>query len=223
MTRTLAALLLSAAPAFAAPVTTWDGPGENPCAGACTFAWYEAQIPEEVAALWRKAREARWAPERIDVQTGDRLAMMSYARDGRPYIVARDLVADVATPQTGYGWWIGPHVAIVQIDGCDNLVILYRDTVPPTYRGPSETAQGGVMAFLLPSQPSVAQAASGASAEAWGGWSWSSSSVTHVHGPGCGCCCGPVDPHEPPVAPIPLPAGVLLLGAALLGMWRVKG
>jgi hypothetical protein len=207
MTRLLALLLLSTA-AQADTVSTWNGTGENPCAGACTQAWFEAQLPDHIAALWQDARAADWSPERIDVQRGDMLAFMSFASDGAPYIDSKTLVADPVFPEVAYGWWIGPHTAVVQIVGCSNWVVLIRDPRAGAPSGAAVTSPG-VLAYLLPPSPPVTASASAWSAAGAWAWSWSSSSTTvNVNGPGCGCV--PVDP-EPPVAPIPLPAAGLLM------------
>jgi hypothetical protein len=209
MTRFLALLLLSTA-TQADTVSTWNGTGDNPCAGACTEAWFEAQLPDHIAALWQDARAADWSPERIDVRRGDMLAFMSFASGGEPFIDSKTLVADPVFPEVAYGWWIGPHTAIVQIVGCSNWVVLIRD--PRAEPSGWHRVGAGVLAFLLPPSPPVT-----ASAGAWSAAdAWSSSSTTvNVDGPGCGC----VDP-EPPVAPIPLPAAGWLLAAGLLMLWR---
>jgi hypothetical protein len=208
MTRFLMTLLLvlgTCAPAHAAMITTWSGPGPHACTtGDCPQDWAEAQLSEDRLAELRLIQEVYPEPTLIMVEDGTVFTMMTYYNDG-PMANHGTTVAALDLPEGAMGWQMDGW-AFVKINACQNWAVIQTGenipvfSVPPVYEPPSVYAtMSPPTVFTPPGTPLVP----------WTPWTPTDTPCCTVTPP----CCTPVDP---PISPVPtLPSWVYFLTAML--------
>ncbi|HEY7823749.1 MAG TPA: hypothetical protein VIG24_12985 [Acidimicrobiia bacterium] len=200
-------ILLTATPAQAAYLHTWDGPGPNACDGRCSFEWARTQLsPSETQQLEALLAEQP-DPGPVVVNRGDAFALMSYYKDGAPVAYRSALVSGIDT--VAQGWVVGDW-AFVQLHECSNWAVVRRDQNVPLPGAPVPTYYtSSPPVFFPPLYPPVF---------------WEPPTyIPPTWEPPTDVCCGPTLPPEPPEMPaVPLPASILLLVGALasLLLWR---
>ncbi|MEM0945598.1 MAG: hypothetical protein AAGI70_16810, partial [Pseudomonadota bacterium] len=88
------------------PPQVWHGPGPRACNGACGLDWAlsELPVPREVAQRLTEMTTANPAGSPMEIESGDRFAMMSYAVDGTPLADRRETLAVLPAPEPARGW-----------------------------------------------------------------------------------------------------------------------
>ncbi len=191
MKHLLLALAL-ASPAGAASITeTWSGAGPTPCLNRCSLEWAETLLTKEEMAELEAVRAQQPDPEYISVDDGTTFSLMTYYKE-RPIGYRTTTLAVLDQQEGSFGWQMDGW-AFVRLEACGNWSII-RGRVQPalTYAYvPSQPSSAAFLPVVTVFTPTTV------TTRPW------TPDVTP-------------DPVGP--SPVPLPASIWMLLAALTGL-----
>ena len=188
------------APAIAATLALWTGPGDRACLGRCPMEWALGQLAPgtRAAVVEAMARE----PRPLVIRDGDVLGLMTYYHGGP--LAQHGAVAVLDAPEAATGWCVRVG-CFVQVHACENWAFVLHTNMAAgglSSAGPAHLPGGAAVAM----PPALYGRERGFSR---------GSTLPELAGPS-----GPAPFQEVPPVPLPAPLWLLLTGMAAL--WWVK-
>lgn len=209
----------------------WTHPGTNPCGSLCERDWALEQmvsagiIPDAVHSLLRQ-EITDGQPVAYYVASGDRIAAMTYAKNGIPFLDPSPRIAqfpeDRSYESAGYfvshggtGYWF------VRIDYCGNWALILSPMTALFDEVPLVFSPGGIGTNAPIAGGAITPAGNQVSSRLPGGGGIAFPSFPGGGGilvPGGGGGGPDQSAPAPPAAVIPLPSPLYLLGSALTAL-----
>ena len=109
---------------------TWSGAGPNACNGNCSQEWAESNLTIKEQNDLYEARLDQTETSYIRINDGDVFNGVSYYKDGEPHFYRTKTIADLNEPKNAFGWNMGTW-SWVQLEDCTNWTIVSNQKHTP--------------------------------------------------------------------------------------------